>query len=320
MGVWRACAVVARWQPEHTRFGSRERVARSRPAHARADANLCGESCARTPFARPRRRSAARRWRGWACTDSPGTTTKRRRARRSTRSSTDTCASSFSWPPHTAARWSSAPRSRCCPGYGAAAHWRSIGWSRCPACSPPRRWGCGWRRACAARRDEAGRAIAIGMCTANPLTLSALEHGHPEELLGAALCMRRGAAGGTVLVRPRPLAVGRRAAGPGDREQGVGGAGHRPGAAGAAARPPAAMPGCRCGNRGGVPRAVDARGLGRGVHSGASVDAFASAAIFQPWQVWWFLGQHGSLVHGLFGIPRLATEPGPRGQAQSAIR
>jgi len=30
--------------------------------------------------------------------------------------------------------------------------------------------------------------------------------------------------------------------------------------------------------------------------------------IFQPWQVWWFFGHHGALVHGLFG----AAKPGYR--------
>ena len=33
------------------------------------------------------------------------------------------------------------------------------------------------------------RALALAVCVANPLTLRALELGHPEELLGACLCV-----------------------------------------------------------------------------------------------------------------------------------
>src|SRR3984957_15698010 len=33
------------------------------------------------------------------------------------------------------------------------------------------------------------RGVALGLCVANPLTLSALEVGHPEELLGGVLCI-----------------------------------------------------------------------------------------------------------------------------------
>jgi hypothetical protein len=45
-----------------------------------------------------------------------------------------------------------------------------------------------------ARMREAGqpavwRAAAVGVCVANPMTLQALELGHPEELLGASMCV-----------------------------------------------------------------------------------------------------------------------------------
>ena len=33
------------------------------------------------------------------------------------------------------------------------------------------------------------RAVALAVCVANPITLRALELGHPEELLGACLCV-----------------------------------------------------------------------------------------------------------------------------------
>src|SRR5580692_6433615 len=38
-------------------------------------------------------------------------------------------------------------------------------------------------------RSTFSRAMALGVCVANPLTLRALELGHPEELLGACLCV-----------------------------------------------------------------------------------------------------------------------------------
>lgn len=40
-----------------------------------------------------------------------------------------------------------------------------------------------------AGRSMLWRAVALGVCVANPLTLRALELGHPEELLGGALCV-----------------------------------------------------------------------------------------------------------------------------------
>ena len=39
------------------------------------------------------------------------------------------------------------------------------------------------------RRAPLARGVALALCVANPLTLNALEIGHPEELLGGALCV-----------------------------------------------------------------------------------------------------------------------------------
>lgn len=41
----------------------------------------------------------------------------------------------------------------------------------------------------ALERGQIARAAALLLCVANPMTLSALESGHPEELLGAVLCI-----------------------------------------------------------------------------------------------------------------------------------
>jgi hypothetical protein len=48
-------------------------------------------------------------------------------------------------------------------------------------------WLCAQMRA--AGRSTLSRAVVLGICVANPLTLRALEVGHPEELLGACLCV-----------------------------------------------------------------------------------------------------------------------------------
>ena len=61
---------------------------------------------------------------------------------------------------------------------------------RCRACSRRPLLGV-WlvaRMRCA-RRPRLARAVALGVCVANPITLRALELGHPEELLGACLCV-----------------------------------------------------------------------------------------------------------------------------------
>ena len=55
-----------------------------------------------------------------------------------------------------------------------------------------------------AGRPTLWRAVALGVCVANPLTLSALEVGHPEELLGGALCV----AAVLLAARERPLWAG----------------------------------------------------------------------------------------------------------------
>ena len=150
------------------------------------------------------------------------------------------------------------------------------------------------------------RAIALLLCVANPLTLPALQLGHPEELLGAVLCV----AAVLCAMHDRPtwaaILLGAR-----DREQGVGGAGGRTRAGGPARGAPA-----RAGHRRAVAGAV------LSLRSSWS-DRVASplrprpagwtpAPIFQPWQIWWFLGSHGHLVTGLNGNVKAGyrTPPG----------
>jgi hypothetical protein len=142
--------------------------------------------------------------------------------------------------------------------------------------------------------------VVVGVCAVNPITLRALEIGHPEELLGAALC------GGAMLaaVRGRSnlaaillgLAVANKAwavlaVGPvllalqGDRRRvlviagGIALAFMLPLLLADASGPPAAA-----------------------THTGV---------IFQPWQVWWFLGDTGHVIRGSSGLVKEGYRAAP---------
>jgi hypothetical protein len=155
------------------------------------------------------------------------------------------------------------------------------------------------------RRPLLHRGIALAVCVANPITLRALEVGHPEELLGACLCVAavllaaedRGLWAGVLLglaiankqwallaVGPVLLAL------PGRRR--------------AACLASAALV------AGVVLVPLTLVGSG-GFVSAAKASATAPSAIFQPWQVWWFFGHHGALVHGAFGVAKPDYRIGP---------
>ena len=143
------------------------------------------------------------------------------------------------------------------------------------------------------RRGTAAAWLALALVVANPASLSALETGHAEELLGAVLC-----AGAVVAaLRDRPVLAG-------------------------------VLLGLAMGNkawailavvpvvlalRSGHWRALLVAGgltalvLAPMVFGGAAVSqahavASDSGVIFQPWQLWWFTGHHGEVVRGLYGV------------------
>lgn len=134
---------------------------------------------------------------------------------------------------------------------------------------------------------------ALLVVAVNPMTLRALEIGHPEELLGAALCTgaalaaisRRPALAGTLL----GLALANKAW------------------AVLAVIPILALVPER--RRVALAFAVGVAGvvlapvlaLSPNASTGASAVAQTSGTIFQPWQLWWFLGEHGHRVMGLYG-------------------
>jgi hypothetical protein len=160
-------------------------------------------------------------------------------------------------------------------------------------------------------RSRLARAVALGVCVANPITLGALELGHPEELLGACLCAAA------------VLLAGRSSAG---REHSLL-AGALLGlaiankewallAAGPVllALPPGRRVRClasACVTGAAILAPLALAASGGFLASTRAAAAPAASAIFQPWQVWWFLGHHGALVHGLFGTPKPGYRIGP---------
>jgi Glycosyltransferase family 87 len=149
-----------------------------------------------------------------------------------------------------------------------------------------------WWAARGLGRSRAACWIALALVAANPLTLRALEIGHPEELLGAALCVAAALTAG----RGRPLAAG--------VLLGLALA-NKPWAV-LAVVPLLAMV------HGGRIKLLAAAGVTAALVlvplalAGSTVDAAAGVArttsgIFQPWQVWWFFGEHGHVVMGTMG-------------------
>jgi hypothetical protein len=154
-------------------------------------------------------------------------------------------------------------------------------------------------------RSSLSRAVTLGVCVANPLTLRALELGHPEELLGACLCV----AAVLLASRDRPLpaamllglAIANKqwallAVGPVLLSLPAGRRLLCLAIAGAVATTIL------------LPLTLVSSG---GFMAGARGVAAPPSTIFQPWQAWWFLGHHGALVHGLFGAPKIGYRVGP---------
>ncbi len=156
------------------------------------------------------------------------------------------------------------------------------------------------------------RAVALGVCVVNPVTLVALEVGHSEELLGACLCVAAVliASSASALERRAPallagLALGLAIA---NKETALLAAGPVLAALPARKRLPCLL----------SAGAVTALVLGPlllvpgGAFAASSRGAASTnSTIFQPWQVWWFLGHHGALVHGAFGSPHPGYRRGP---------
>jgi hypothetical protein len=173
-----------------------------------------------------------------------------------------------------------------------------------------------WSRS---RVSGAGRGavwLVLLLCAANPITLRALRTGHPEELLGAVLCVGAVLAGGAkrpilagtllgLAVANKPWAV--LAAVP--VAVALGGGTARAGTSVARWRVIATDSRLRAVAVAGVVAAAVVAPLalfgGGAVHEAGMV-ARTSGQIFKPWQVWWFLGDHAGTLYDAFGNPRPA--------------
>jgi glycosyl transferase family 87 len=149
-----------------------------------------------------------------------------------------------------------------------------------------------WWRARELGRSRATAWMALLLVAANPLTLRALEIGHPEELLGGALCVAAALTAG----RGRPVVAG--------VLLGLAVA-NKPWALLAAVPVVAILAGGRFKFLAAAAATAAVVMLPLMLAGGAVQEAAAVArttsGIFQPWQVWWFLGEHGQLVVGNLG-------------------
>jgi hypothetical protein len=136
------------------------------------------------------------------------------------------------------------------------------------------------------------RALALAVCVANPLTLRALELGHPEELLGACLCV----AAVLLAASKRPvwagLALGLAVA---NKEWALLAVGPV-----LLALPPRRRP-ALIGSSLTVAALVLAPLLligSGGFSSALRASATPPSVLFHPWQVFWFLGHHAAATPG----------------------
>ena len=150
---------------------------------------------------------------------------------------------------------------------------------------------------------KAGWGLAVVLlAAANPLMLKALEMGHPEEMLGAALCV--GAVLAALWKRPYLAAVllGLALANKAWAVLAIG---------------PVLLALDRnhwrvlliaCG----IPVLVVAPFLLSGSEArGAVFSAGGTDAVFQPWQIWWPLGEAGHTIHGMFGDVKVGYRAAP---------
>jgi Glycosyltransferase family 87 len=202
-------------------------------------------------------------------------------------------------------------------GGGAIAVYRTVALPCLLATAALAVWLCARMRS--EGRSTLARALTVWICVANPVALSALELGHPEELLGACLCV----AAVILAARGRPVSAGvALGLAIANKEWALLALGPvllalptRPGANRRQLRALAHKPIVRA-----LAAAVAVSALilaplvlvsSGGFVAGARDVAVPAGALFQPWQVWWFLGWHGALVHGLFGEPLPGYRTGP---------
>jgi hypothetical protein len=155
-------------------------------------------------------------------------------------------------------------------------------------------------------RNRLARATTLALCVANPVTLYALQAGHAEELLGAVLCVaavlaaQRGHASWSAVLLGLAIV-------------------NKQWALLAVGPVLVALPAHRL-------RAVAitaaivllfyaplwlASYAGHSATAGGPLTGSSGGLIFQPWQLWWFLGSHGQIVRGSFGAIKVGYRTPP---------
>jgi hypothetical protein len=160
-------------------------------------------------------------------------------------------------------------------------------------------------------RPRLARAITLAICVANPITVRTLEYGHPEELLGACLCVA------AVLVASRS-SVER------DRSLHAGvllglAVANKDWALVAAGPVLLALPAGRrrasliaaCATCAVILAPLLLASAGGFVASTRAVATTLPAAIFKPWQLWWFFGHYSPHALGPSGLPQHGYRVGP---------
>ena len=160
-------------------------------------------------------------------------------------------------------------------------------------------------------RSALARAVALGVCVANPITLRALELGHPEELLGGCLSVaavllaaRRANGRGRSLLAG--ILVGLAIA---NKEWALVAIGPV-----LLATPPGQRRRCLAGaciSCAAVLAPLLLATSGGFASNTAAVATPSASMIFKPWQLWWFLGHHSALALGPLGVHQPGYRVGP---------
>jgi hypothetical protein len=151
------------------------------------------------------------------------------------------------------------------------------------------------------RLPGAGWGLAfVCLAAGNPVTLRALDIGHPEELLGAALCV--GAVLAAMAQRPAlaALLLGLALANKAWAIAAIG-----PVLVALESRRAAVLAGA-----GAIAAAFVAPFLLSGGRE-AVMSAGTTDTVFQPWQLWWPLGEHGHEIRGMFGALKVDYRAAP---------
>ncbi len=162
----------------------------------------------------------------------------------------------------------------------------------------------------AAGRPRLDRAVVLALCVANPVALTAFELGHPEELLGGCLCIFAVLMAGAASVSVRRalatgIVIGLAIA---NKEWALLALGPI-----LLVLPPGRRAICLVAATA-TAAAVLAPLLlapGGSFASGTGALAQPGSVIFQPWQIFWFFGHHGALVHGTLGNAKPGYRIGP---------